>query len=170
VDKLREKFERTVKALTLRPTLGLGTGVSRTRVRQGLTCDVDDGRWELTADMPESVGGAAAGPTPGVLGRAALGSCLAITYMLHAAKLGVPIASLEVEVQTDYDDGALFGVGTSPPGYFEVRYAVTVESPAPESDVQRVIDEGDAHGPYLDVFSRAQECRRTVRIVKAQVA
>jgi len=170
VEKLREKFERTVKVLTLRPALGLGTGVSRTRVREGLTCDVEDGPWKMTSDMPESVGGTGAGPTPGVLGRAAFGSCLAITYMLHAAKLGVPIAALEVEVQADYDDGALFGVGASPAGYLEVRYSVTVESSAPESDVQRVIDEADAHSPFLDVFSRAQTCRRTVRIVKAQVA
>lgn len=166
--ELREKFERTVKALTLRPALGLGTGVSRTRVRRNLTCDVEDGPWRLTADMPASVGGEGAGPTPGVLGRAALGSCLAIGYMLYAAKLGVPIASLEVEVQADYDDGALFGVGTAPPGYLEIRYSVTVESSAPEGDVRRVIDEGDAHSPFLDVFSRAQTCCRTVRILSTR--
>jgi hypothetical protein len=27
-----------------------------------------------------------------------------------------------------------------------------------------VLDEADAHSPYLDVFARAQTCRRTVRI------
>lgn len=165
MDDIRVAFERSARALTLRPSLGQSTGVSRTRIRQGLTCEIEEGSWKLVADMPVQVGGNGAAPTPGVFGRAALGSCLAIGYMLYAAKLGVPISGIEVEVQADYDDGALFGVSESPPGYLEVRYVVTVESAAPESDIQRVLDEGDAHSPYLDVFRRGQACRRSVRIV-----
>jgi uncharacterized OsmC-like protein len=167
MEAIRTAFERCAKAMTLKPSLGRSTGVSRTRVRQGLTCEIEEGPWKLVADMPAQVGGAGTGPTPGVFGRAALGSCLAVGYMLWAAKLGVPIAALEVEIQADYDDGALFGVSDSPPGYTEVRYSVTVESSAPESDVRRVLDEGDAHSPYLDVFRRGQTCHRSVRIVTA---
>jgi OsmC-like protein len=105
MERIRRAFERSARALTLRPALGRSTGVSRTRVRQGLTCDIEERSWKLVADMPEQAGGSAAGPTPGVLGRAALGSCLAMTYMMHAAKLGVPISALEVEVQADYEMG-----------------------------------------------------------------
>src|SRR5262249_53768554 len=107
-------------------------------------------------------------PTPGVLGRAALGSCLAIGYMMRAAAFGVPIASLEVEVQADYDAGALYGVGEAPPGYTEIRYIVTVESNASEEALRRGLDEADAHSPYLDVFRRAQKCVRDVRIKPVQ--
>ena len=165
MERIRTAFVRSAKALSHRPALGRATGVNRTRIRQGLTCEIEEGPWKLVADMPVQAGGDGAGPTPGVLGRAAFGSCLAMGYMMHAAKLGVPITSLEVEVQADYDDGALFGVSPSPPGYLEVRYNVTVESVAPESEIHRVLDEGDAHSPYLDVFRRAQTCRRSVRIV-----
>jgi len=77
----------------------------------------------------------------------------------------VLISQLEVEVQADYDDGALFGVSAVPPGYLEVRYTITVESEAPEADILHVLDEGDAHSPYLDVFARSQKCRREVRIL-----
>jgi hypothetical protein len=120
--------------------------------------------------MPAQVGGAAAGPPPGVFGRAALGSSLAIGYMLHSAKLGIPIVSIEVEIQADYDDGALFGVSQNPAGYLDVRYVVTVESPASEHDVRRALDEGDAHSPYLEVFRRTQTCRREVRVIPYQEA
>jgi uncharacterized OsmC-like protein len=164
VDKLKIAFERSAKALTLRPSLGRGTGVTKARIRDGLTCDIEAGPWRLVADMPKQAGGAETAPTPGVYGRAALGSCLAIGYMMYAAKLGVPIRTLEVEIQADYDDGGLFGVGDAKPGYIEIRYIVTVESSAPEADVLRVLDEGDAHSPYLDAFSRAQRCVRSVRI------
>ena len=167
MEKVRVAFERCARALTLRPSMGHSTGVSRTRIRHGLACEIEEGPWKLAVDMPEQIGGDATAPTPGVLGRAALGSCLAIGYMMHAARLGVPITALEVEVQADYDDGALLGVSDSPPGYLEVRYAVTVESPAPEGDVLRVLDEGDAHSPYLDVFRRAQSCKRQVRVIAA---
>lgn len=170
MDKIRIAVERATKALTLRPSLGQSTGVSRTRIRQGLTCEIEEGPWKLVADMPTQIGGDATAPTPGVFGRAAFGSCLAIGYMLQAARLGVPIAALEVEVQADYDDGAMLGVSETPPGYTEVRYTVTVESDAPEDDVRRVIDEGDAHSPYLDVFSRAQACSRTLRILPPREA
>lgn len=167
LDDIRIAVERCSKALTLRPALGRETGISRTRLRggNGLTCEIEEGRWKLTADMPSQIGGSGSAPTPGVFGRAALGSCLAVGYMLHAAKLGVPITSIEIEIQADYDDGALLGVSEAVPGYSEVRYIVTVESTASPIDVQRVIDTGDAHSPYLDVFSRAQTCRRTVNIV-----
>lgn len=164
-DSIRIAFERAAKSVALRPSRGLATRVSRTRLRHGLSCEVEEGAWKVITDMPAAIGGEGSAPTPGVFGRAAFGSCLAVCYALYAAKLGVPITSLEVEVEADYDDGALLGVSDSPAGYFDVRYTVIVESPAPEADVRRVIDEGDAHSPYLDVFSRAQPCRRTVRIV-----
>jgi uncharacterized OsmC-like protein len=116
--------------------------------------------------MPEQAGGNEAGPTPGVFGRAALGSCLAIGYMMRAATMGIPISKLEVEVQADYDDGALFGTAPNvPPGYLEVRYSVTIESDASEEDIINMLDEADKHSPYLDIFSRAQSCNRKVNIV-----
>jgi uncharacterized OsmC-like protein len=169
VDAIRKAFERCVKALSLRPLLGWPTSVSRTRIRQGLKCEIEEGAWKLTTDLPPRLGGTGSAPTPGVFGRAALGSCLAVGYMQHAAKLRVPIASVEVEVQADYDSQALFAVGKAP-GYREVRYTVTVESSAPAEDVHRVIDEGDAHSPYLRVLVHPQPCRRTVRIVDPQEA
>ncbi len=75
--------------------------------------------------MPAQAGGNATGPTPGVLGRAALGSCLAIGYVMRAAMMNIVFRSVEVEVQADYDDGALFGTSPGvPPGYTAVRYSV----------------------------------------------
>ena len=170
METIRSAFERLTKALSLRPWLGQSTAVSRTRIRHGLMCEIEEGPWKLTADLPARLGGTGSAPTPGVFGRAAFGSGLAVGYMLHAAKLRVPIASLEVEVQADYDNGSLLGTSKTPPGYQEVRYTVTVESTAPEHDVRRVIDEGDAHSPYLRIFTNPQPCRRIVRVLSPREA
>ena len=168
MDKIKTAFERSAQTLRQQPSLGRSTGTSKIRIRDGLVCDIEEGPWRLTADMPTGAGGGASAPTPGVYGRAALGSCLAMGYTMYAATLGVPIDTLEVELQCDYDDGALFGIGQAPPGYSEVRYVVTIESSAPQADVMRVLDEGDEHSPYLDVFRRAQKCTRTVRFKPAR--
>lgn len=168
-ETIKTALERTTKALTLKPALGRDTGISKTRIREGLTCDVQEGNWKFSVDMPAAVGGNGSAPSPGVYGRAALGSCLAIGYMMQAARLGVPIQSLEVEVQADFDDGVLLGVHYDvPAGYTEVRYTVIIESDASEQDILRVLDAGDKHSPYLDVFARAQSCKRNVKIVSPQ--
>jgi uncharacterized OsmC-like protein len=163
--KLKYSVERSIKALSLKPTLGIGTGISKARIKNGLTCEIQEGNWRFIADMPESIGGNAEGPTPGVYGRAAFGSCLAIGYMIMAALMEIPIKTLEVEVQADYDDGALLGTSEVAPGYSEVRYTVTIESEAAEDDVLKMIEEADHHSPYLDVFSHPQNCKRKVNII-----
>ena len=165
-EKIKSAFLRVAGALTQKPAFGIGTGISKATIKDGLTCEIREGNWVMIADMPEQVGGNAAGPTSGVYGRAALGSCLAIGYMMRAAMMNIPIKNLEVEVQSDYDDGALFGTTQDvPPGYLEVRYSVTVDSDAPKEKILKMLDEADLHSPYLDVFRRAQSCRREVNLI-----
>ena len=166
--EIKTKFDRVAKALAIKPSTGMGKGVSPTRIAGGLACETREGEWTLRADMPEAAGGEGSAPTPGVLGRAALGSCLAIGYMLWASKLEVPVSSLEVEVEAHWDDGATFGTSDSPPGYLEIRYTVRVASDAPEEAIRRFIDAGDRHSPYLDVFCRPQSCQRSIEIIRTK--
>jgi uncharacterized OsmC-like protein len=165
-NKIKTAFQRVASALKQRPAFGLGTGTSTTRIMDGLTCETREGNWTFLVDMPEQAGGNGKGPTPGVYGRAALGSCLAIGYAMRATIMNIPISSLEVEIQADYDDGALFGTSAGvPPGYIDVRYIVRIESDASEEDVGMLIDEADRHSPYLDVFTRTQNCHREIKVI-----
>ena len=165
---IKTALERNVKAVTLRPSVGQGTAVTRARLRDGLACDITEGPWTLTAGMTEKYGGTNAGPNPGVLGRAALGSCLAIGYGMWAARLGVPISSLEVEVQADYDVRGELGVDdTVRPGYTAMRYIVTVTSPASEMAVREVIDTADRHSSWRDDIANPVPLSRELRIVQA---
>lgn len=160
-------MDRCKQAFALKPAKGRDTAVSTARIVNGLTCEIREDSWKFSVDMPEGIGGNNTAPSPGVYGRAALGSCLAIGYVMKAAELGISIKNLQVEVAADFDNGALLGTAAKdvPPGYGEVRYTVTVESDAPEEKIMQMLDNGDMHSPYLDVFSRAQKCVRTVNIV-----
>jgi uncharacterized OsmC-like protein len=162
---IRTTLERSVQAVTLRPSLGLGTAMTRVRLQPGLACEIAEGAWTLTAGMSDKSGGTGAGPTPGVLGRGALGSCLALGYAMWGARLGVAIESLDIEVEADYDSRGELGIADDvPPGYLQIRYRVTVASPAPEEDVLRVIATADKYSPYRDVFVRPHDLRRELRI------
>ncbi len=165
-DQIRTALDRNVKAVTLRPSIGRGTAVTKARLRHGLVCDIQDGPWTLVADMTEKYGGTNTAPNPGVLGRAALGSCLVICYAAWAARLGVPIDSLEVEVQADYDVRGELGVSDEVrPGYSEIRYIVTVSSPASAEEVERCLDIADRHSAWHDTIANATTlvCERRVR-------
>ncbi|NIR51528.1 OsmC family protein [candidate division KSB1 bacterium] len=169
-EKIKTAFERNAKALSLRPAVGRGTAVTKVRVREGLTCDIEDGPWKITADMGEKHGGNNAGPNPGVFGRAAFGSCMAMGYIRWAAKLGVPVSNVEVEVQADYDARGEYGIPDTPVGYEEVRYVVTIESSAPEEEIMHVLDQADVHSPYFEIFKRGvQKLRREVKILETEV-
>ena len=53
---------------------------------------------------------------------------------------------------------------TRSPGWQRLRYLVTVESPAPETDVVRVIEHADARSPLLADFRDPLAITREVRI------
>ena len=166
-EAIRDAIERAAKVLAQRPSAGQKTARTTVRLKPALECDIEEGPWRLGVGMSPIYGGNNAGPTPGVLGRAALGSCLAIGYGMWAARLGVPIDSLEVVVEADMDSRGELGVAEDvSPGYLQIRYIVTVGSRAPEADIRRVIDTADRHSSYHDIFSRANQLQRELRIVE----
>lgn len=164
-DDIKAALERHVAAVSRRPSVGQGTAVTRVRLGDSLRCQIEDGPWTLSVGMTDMYGGDNSGPSPGVLGRAALGSCLAIGYSMWAARLGVPITSLEVEIQADYDVRGELGVRDDVrPGYGEVRYIVTVQSDASEDEVMRVLDTAEHHSSWLDDIVNPVPVRREVRL------
>jgi uncharacterized OsmC-like protein len=164
----KELIERNQKALRLRPSIGMGTATTRVRVRSGVTCDIEDGAWKLVADESEGDGGAGLGPDSGVFGRAAIGSCLAMGYVMWSDYLGIPIDDVEVTVEADYNAAAMFGIDeSSPPGWGAVRIVANISSPAPEADLQRLHEQVNRYSPLLDDFTRALSVSTELKITNA---
>ena len=161
---IRERVERNVRLLAARPDRGHLSCATRARLVDGLRCEIEEGPWKFAADMPAKVGGDDSAPTPGVLGRGALAGCLTIGIAAWAARLGVPLDALEVEVQADFDARGELGIGDVPPGYQEVRYTVSIASPAPHHELDRLLAMAERHSPYLDVFGRAIALKRALRV------
>jgi uncharacterized OsmC-like protein len=162
---LKSVMERNIKAIKLRPSIGQGTAVTTVRIRSGLTADIEDGPWKLVGDEGADLGGAGLGPDPGVFTRAGLGSCLAIGYVMWASVFDVPLESVEVTVEADYDARGAFAVddGVSP-GWGAVRYTTKISSPVAEERVRELIDYADRHSSVLDIIRRAIPVSGEVKI------
>lgn len=165
---IKQAFERSKKAIELRPSIGLSTARTTIRVRNGTACEIESGAKKLVCDVGTDAGGNDAGPGPGILERGALGSCLAIGYATWAAYLDVRIDNIKVEVESDFDASGQFGLAEIPPGFKELRYRVTIESSMPEEKIRELIETADAHSPVLDDFKRPIPVSREINIVQAK--
>lgn len=167
-ERVRTAFERNARALALRPAVGRGTAVTTVRVTDGLCCEIEEGDWRLACDMTEKHGGSNTGPNPGTLGRGALGACLAMNYARWAAYYEVPITSLTVDVEADYDAGGEYGTHDGRPGYESIRLVVTVESEAPEAEVCHLLDAVERYTPFLDLFRHGTTVTRETWVCRPQ--
>lgn len=163
--RIREALARLERAVRSKSHIARSTSATTVRLTDGLACEISDGQWRLTADQPESLGGENAGPDPGVLGRGALGVCLAQGYRIGLARHNLPVTSVEVRVEGESDIRGILGLGEDrPPGYLRVRCHVTVESGADEALVRAALDEADRRSPWLDNFARALTVDRGVTV------
>lgn len=154
-----------LRAACRRPGFGHRVTTSVSTLGDRLRCTTVDGPHAFETDLPRALGGDGAAPSPTVLLRTALGACLAISYRMHAATLGVELTAVTVTVDTE---SALVGMldpaGGARPGFTRVRYHVDVTSPAPAADVERALDLADRLGPVLDLLTRPTAVDRTVTI------
>lgn len=167
-ETLKKTFERNRKAVQLRPEMGKSTAVTKVRLRDGTTCEVEHKHWKFKVDIGKAEGGNDAGPGPGILERGALGSCLAIGYSQQAALAGVPIHRIEVEVESDVDARGMLGIDDRPPGFKELRCKVLIESTADENRIREIIERTERHSPVLDDFKRAIPVRRDLTIANPE--
>ncbi|MDP9237861.1 MAG: OsmC family protein [Chloroflexota bacterium] len=165
-EQIKRAAERNIKAMSLRSSVGQGTATTTVRVRSGATaCDIEDGPWKLVADLDRGMGGGAEGPDPGVFARSGLGACLAVGYLLWAARLGVQLDNVQVVIETDYDARGMYAVNEDvSPGWGGVRCTVTIASPDAPERVREVVERADRYSPIFDDFTRALDIKRELRI------
>ena len=154
-EQIRQALIRLEAAVQRRADLGRSSVRSTTTLVEGLRCVSREGNHTVASDLGPALGGDDSGPTPSALLRVALGSCLTMGYRLRAARHGIPIESIRVEVEMESAVGGMLDPDSPfPPGCIEVRYRVEIESPAPVDAIERIVDEADRFSPVLDAVIR----------------
>lgn len=155
VQEIAERFaspEAAQRTVTVTAELG-----------DGLRMEIGLRKHRVTVDEPKSLGGTDEGPNPVELMLAALASCQAITYRVWAAKLGVRLDRVHVEVAGDIDLRGFYGVDDAVrPGYTAMRLHVALEGPETSERYRALADAVDAHCPVLDVAGNTVPVERTL--------
>ena len=165
IETIREALERSSTAVTWRPGRGQYTHINKAVINEGTTCSVEEKKFQMTVDVPPSIGGAGAGPTPGALMRSALTSCLAIGVKLWAARVDIEIDYVCVTLEGDVDARGELGVDDEiSPGYEGLRLCYVIESKAPKAEIESVIERSLRYSPLFDVFTHKQKFDVTLDI------
>jgi uncharacterized OsmC-like protein len=120
---------------------------------------------QLTVDEPASFGGGNAGPGPVEYALTALGSCQAITYQFWAARLGIALDGVHIDIEGDLDLRGFLGVDDDVrPGLGAVRVNVVLRGPETPERYQELADAVDQHCPVLDIFTGTVGVARTLTV------
>jgi len=150
--KLRSTWQRGVKAL-----VEIGA-----QEILGKAATPPTRRFFVTMDAPAGLGGVDAAPTAAESVLAALAGCLTSGIAANAALFNVPIEALSVEMDADIDFRGVLGHDKSVRnGFTDIRYSVTIQSPAPEEQVRRCKETIDRKSPVADTLANGVKITST---------
>ena len=161
--EIRAAQERVIAVFRKKPTAAFSSVHASGHVGEGLTCRFRQGDHEAVMDMSQTLGGDEQGPTPGFFIRAGLAGCVAIGIKLTAAREGIAIDAIDVDVEMDFDDGAMLGVGSNTAAPLQTRFTITLDSAEPWEKVTAMVDRALAADPYFLALRDAQNV--TARLV-----
>jgi uncharacterized OsmC-like protein len=160
--KIRDALAQATAYLTAHPAEARYTDSPATAVLEsGLAVTVHgpDGT-SVRTDMPKSVGGGDAAPSPGWLLRAAQASCLATLIAMRAAQEDIDLGRIEVVVDSESDDRGILGLDDAvPAGPLSSRALVRIErSRESAAQLEAILRWAEAHCPVQDAVRRAVPC------------
>lgn len=162
--QIRIAQERIIAVYRKKPNTAFSSVRASGHLSEGLICEFHQGDHEAVMDMSKAIGGDEKGPTPGFFIRAGLAGCVAIGIKLTATREGIVIDSIDVDVEMDFDDGAMLGVGSNSAAPLETRFTIALQSSAPWEEVTAMVDRALAADPYFIALRDAQNV--TARVVQ----
>ena len=136
-----------------------GSLVRGTATEVGITA----GKHEFTIDEPPALGGENVGANPVEHLLAALAACQVITVKVWAAKLGVTVDDVDVELSGPIDLRGFLGVDAAVrPGLSEIEVTARISGPEPAGAYDELIRKVEEHCPVLDNLTGGVPVRTTI--------
>ncbi len=117
----------------------------------------------LAADRPQVFGGTDCGPAPGELLLAALGSCVAQTFIEAAAMTGVRVDRLEIATEGHVDLRGNAGVEGVRPGLTRIHLDVEVACDADAEMTDALLADAVRRSPIADSLAAGVQVGASVR-------
>ena len=88
-----------------------------------------------------------------------------MTVVAWAARRDNPLEAVQVDIESEFDARGELGMDDGIyPGYEQVRYEISIESPASAEVIAELVATAERYSPYVDVFARGQSMKRIVRL------
>jgi len=165
IGRTRQALERVIGVFEKRPDKARSTNHASACVKDGLQCKFTQGDRNTIMDMPAIMGGDDAGPTPGFFARAGIAGCVSIGIKQAAILAELEFEQVTVDIETDFDDAAMFGLGTESAAPLETRLSIQIQTAEPEPKVIKMIDEVLERDPWFLALREAQSVKLMTAIV-----
>ena len=149
--------EKVIKQFQNNPESALSTDSVMATIRDGFLCSVIEGDHELAMDLPPIVGGENSAPGPGVFARAALAGCILQVLKLTAVRKGINLQGVELGLEVDFDDSAMFGLGNNSSPVLRSRISIKADAELKETELQALVNESLELDPYFRAWRDSQE-------------
>ena len=151
---IKQALDRAATIVSTKPEIGQRTYTAVARLDGGLYCRITEKQHEIIADLPQSMGGENAGPTPSTLLRAAMASCTAMGVRMWSAREQLTVSDVEVRFETDVDARGQFGVSDNiVPGFEAARLKISVRTPDDAEAVEAAVHKALRFSPLMDAVS-----------------
>jgi uncharacterized OsmC-like protein len=147
--RIRAAQERVAGVFRRKPSAALSTMRASGHLDAGLLCTVRQDHHEATMDMGTVLGGSAAAPSPGFYIRAGLIGCIAIGIKMTAARESIPVSAVDVDIEMNFDDSAMLGMGENSAAPLSTRITISLNSTAPAATVEAMVDRALAADPFF---------------------
>lgn len=156
---------RARHTVTLRPERGRRTYRNVASITEGTICHAVEGDHITTIDVPKSVGGSDGGPSPSIILRSALSSCIAIGIKQWAALADIDIRGVTVSVATRVDARGQLGVcSKTAPGFEEITMEIDIETDHSPEEVNEIVTKSLTFSPLIDALQNPQTINAKIRI------
>jgi uncharacterized OsmC-like protein len=130
------------------------SGVRRIRIRE----------FQILSDSPADFAGYDLGPSSPEIQLGVLGSCLTHSFLIQAARYGVQLDAVSVEVTGKVDARAgKPGHEDTPVFPHDIAYRIDIDSPASEGSIIMLAAAVERSCPILNLLRQPQSLRRDLR-------
>lgn len=155
--EIRAAQDRVAEAFRRKPSVAFSTVRGGASVADGLLCHYRQDSHEAAMDMGTVLGGTGVAPTPGFYFRAAIAGCAAIGIKMTAAREGMDVEAINVDIEMDFDDSALLGMGTNPAAPLETRLVISLKGREDAKTLKAMVDRALAADPFFLALRDSQK-------------
>ena len=162
--KIREAQSRVREVFIKKPQKAFSTNYGTAVIEDGLSCTFTQGEISAVMDMPEIMGGDDNGPTPGFYARAGIAGCVSIGIKQTAINSGAVFDSVIVDIETDFNDGALMGLGDASAAPLETRLTIRIRTNLPAPEVSALVEKALCIDPWYLALRDAQSVKLNITV------